>query len=61
MWRDIFLWNRDNLLLLIEAYERQLGELKRLIGSGDGAGIEKLLEKAKQEREQLPAPKSGKG
>jgi prephenate dehydrogenase len=53
MWRDIFLWNRDNLVSFIEAYERRLGELKRLIRAGDGAGIEKELENAKREREQL--------
>ena len=35
MWRDIFLWNRDNLLQLIETYERHLAELKRLIAAGD--------------------------
>jgi prephenate dehydrogenase len=53
MWRDIFLWNRDNLVSFIEAYERRLGELKRLIRAGDGAGIEKELECAKRERERL--------
>ena len=53
MWRDIFLWNRDNLVSFIEAYERRLGELKRLIRAGDGAGIEKKLECAKRERERL--------
>ena len=55
MWRDIFLWNRDNLVAFIEAYERSLGELKRLIRTGDAAGIEKALERAKQERENFPA------
>lgn len=55
MWRDIFLWNRDNLVAFIEAYERSLGELKRLIRTGDAAGIEKALERAKQEREKFPA------
>lgn len=61
MWRDIFLWNRDNVVSLIEAYERSLGMLKRLIKAGDAAGIEKELERAKQEREKFPphpAPKS---
>ena len=61
MWRDIFLWNRDNLVAFIEAYERRLGELKRLIRAGDGAGIEKEIEQAKREREQLnerPAKKT---
>lgn len=60
MWRDIFLWNRDNLVVLIETYERHLGELKRLIASGDAAGIEKQLDKAKHEREQLTTRMSGK-
>ena len=40
MWRYIFLWNRDNIVSFIEAYERRLGELKRLIHAGDGAGLE---------------------
>jgi len=55
MWRDIFLWNRENLVAFIEAYERSLGELKELIRAGDAAGIEKELERAKQEREKFPA------
>jgi prephenate dehydrogenase len=60
MWRDIFLWNRDNLVAFIEAYERSLGELKQLIRTGDAAGIEKALERAKQEREKFPARSEGK-
>jgi prephenate dehydrogenase len=53
MWRDIFLWNRDNLVAYIEAYEQSLARLKQLIKSGDAAGIEKELERAKQEREKF--------
>ena len=60
MWRDIFLWNRDNVVSLIETYERHLGELKRLIAVGDAAGIEKQLDKAKHEREQLIPRTPGK-
>ena len=60
MWRDIFLWNRDNVVSLIETYERHLGELKRLIAAGDAAGIEKQLDKAKYEREQLIPRTPGK-
>jgi prephenate dehydrogenase len=57
MWRDIFLWNRDNLVMLIDTYQGHLNELKRLILAGDGAGIEKQLESAKQERDRLtPRP-----
>lgn len=53
MWRDIFLWNRENIVAFIEAYERSLAQLKQLIKSGDAAGIEKELERAKQEREKF--------
>ncbi|MBM4121588.1 MAG: prephenate dehydrogenase/arogenate dehydrogenase family protein [Nitrospira sp.] len=53
MWRDIFLWNRLNLLAMIEVYEQQLRRLKQLIQAGDGPGIEKELERAKQIREKL--------
>lgn len=54
MWRDIFLWNRENVVACIRAFERSLGELRQLIQTGDAAGIEKLLEKAKEEREKFP-------
>ncbi len=53
MWRDIFLWNRDNLVALIEVYERHLDRLKQLIRAGDGPGLEKELERARQARAQL--------
>lgn len=54
MWRDIFLWNRENVVACIRAYEQSLGELRRLIEKGDAAGIEKMLERAKEEREKFP-------
>ncbi|HEY7129753.1 MAG TPA: prephenate dehydrogenase/arogenate dehydrogenase family protein [Nitrospira sp.] len=54
MWRDIFLWNRENVVACICAYERSLGELRKLIQAGDAAGIEKMLERAKVEREKFP-------
>jgi len=53
MWRDIFLWNRDNVVSYIDRYTKALEELKHLIKAGDAAGIEKLLERAKGEREKL--------
>jgi prephenate dehydrogenase len=61
MWRDIFLWNRDNVVTFIEAYEQALQELKRLIRTGDGAGVEKVLERAKAEREKLNGPAAARG
>ena len=56
MWRDIFLWNRDNVVAYIERYIQTLEELKQVIKAGDAAGIEKALERAKTEREQLKVP-----
>lgn len=53
MWRDIFLWNRGNVVAYIDRYTRALEELKQLIKAGDAAGIEKALERAKGEREKL--------
>ena len=53
MWRDIFLWNRDNVGALIERYQQALDNMKQLIATGDAAGIEKAIERAKHEREQL--------
>jgi len=53
MWRDIFLWNRENLVRQIGVYERQLQRLKGLIAAGDGPAIEQELERAKRVRERL--------
>lgn len=53
MWRDIFLWNRDNVVSYIDRYAQALEELKQVIKSGNAAAIEKLLERAKDEREKL--------
>ncbi len=53
MWRDIFLWNRENVVAYIDRYMRALEEVKQLIQVGDAAGIEKTLERAKGEREKL--------
>ncbi|UVT15505.1 MAG: prephenate dehydrogenase/arogenate dehydrogenase family protein [Nitrospira sp.] len=60
MWRDIFLWNRDNVVSYIDRYGRALDELKQLIEAGDAAGIEKVLERAKGEREKLNSSSSSK-
>jgi len=37
----------------IDVYQQALEDLKRLIQAGDAAGIEKALERAKGERENL--------
>lgn len=53
MWRDICLWNRENLISMITVYERRLATLKQLIQAGDGPGIERELKRAQQVRERL--------
>jgi prephenate dehydrogenase len=53
MWRDICLWNRDNLVKMIETFERHLAEFKRRVETGDGQGLEQIMERAKRLREQV--------
>jgi prephenate dehydrogenase len=53
MWRDICLWNRDNLVDHIDRYLSCLETLKALIKSGDGAGLFQEMERAKRVRERL--------
>ena len=52
MWRDIALANRRNLVGAVEKFLSDLQNLKRLLRRGDGAALEKLLEQAKQRRDQ---------
>jgi prephenate dehydrogenase len=53
MWRDICLWNQDNLVSQIEAYQACLETLKSLIKAGDGDGLTREFERARRVREQL--------
>lgn len=53
MWRDIFLWNKDNLIVMIEALEKQLGKMKSYIQQNDDAGIEHEIAKAREARHRL--------
>lgn len=53
MWRDIFLWNRENLIPMIESLEQQLGRMKTYIKEQDASGIEHEIEKARNARQQL--------
>jgi prephenate dehydrogenase len=53
MWRDIFLDNRNEVLPLIDALQRQIEALRAAIEAGDGARIGELLESAKAGRDRL--------
>ena len=53
LWRDVCLWNRENLLTVIEAYGRHLGALRDLIAARDAGALYSLFEVATRTREQL--------
>ncbi|HEY3197934.1 MAG TPA: prephenate dehydrogenase [Nitrospirales bacterium] len=53
MWRDICLWNRDNLVAQIDQYLSCLETFKALIKSGDSEGLFREMDRAKQVRERL--------
>ena len=51
MWRDIALANRHALLQELDAYMAQLLQLRVLIASADGPGLEALFDTARKARE----------
>lgn len=53
MWRDICLFNRDNLLAVIEAYEKILDRLKRLMVEGNPEELQREFERAKEAKGKL--------
>lgn len=53
MWRDIFLWNQDNLLVMLEALERHVRHFKALVEAKDGPGLEHAIAKAREARRRL--------
>ena len=53
MWRDIFLWNKDNLILMIASLEKHLGKMKSYIQQHDETGIEQEIAKAREARQRL--------
>jgi prephenate dehydrogenase len=53
MWRDICIWNKENLVGMLEDFEAQIRHLKLLIQKGDRVGLEQEFERAKTARERL--------
>lgn len=53
MWRDICIWNKENLVGMLEDFEAQIRHLKLLIQKGDRMGLEQEFERAKTARERL--------
>jgi prephenate dehydrogenase len=53
MWLDILLQNRDPLIEALASVESQVGDLRRLIATGDRQGLEHYLETAREFRRGL--------
>ena len=53
IWRTIFLGNPENLLIMIEALEKQLQHFKGLIQAKDGPGLEHEIARAREARQRL--------
>ena len=53
MWRDIFLWNKDNVIKMIESLEEHLKRMKSYIRQQNESGIENEIAKACAARKKL--------
>jgi len=53
MWRDICLGNRTAILKELDRYLLIVNHMRKLIAEGDGAGLEKLFNKASKARQDL--------
>ncbi len=50
MWRDIVIYNRENLIRLIDTFVRNLEKMKKLLENADAEGIEQEFSKAQELR-----------
>lgn len=55
MWRDIFVANRAPLVEAIDALLRELTALRAAVDAGDGAAVERLVERAQKGRRRVMA------
>lgn len=53
MWRDICLMNRENIIRMLERYEKSVERLKSLIMKGDADSLFAEFDRAKKVREKL--------
>jgi prephenate dehydrogenase len=53
LWTDIFEQNREELLEGVQAFEKQLGLLRRVLESNEKKTLQKLLAQAKRSRDRL--------
>jgi prephenate dehydrogenase len=53
MWKDIALMNKENLVNLMEGFQKTLEELKELINRGDGDELVRKFEESRRIRRGL--------
>ncbi|NQU76851.1 MAG: prephenate dehydrogenase/arogenate dehydrogenase family protein [Planctomycetes bacterium] len=53
LWRDIFLTNRGGIEQALNAYQRQLSQLRDLLRRSDGPAMERLFARAQRRRAEL--------
>jgi len=53
LWRDIVIYNRENLLKLLEVFGKNIDDIKRLLKEADSEGIKELFTKAQELRRRL--------
>jgi prephenate dehydrogenase len=53
LWAAIFRANRDEVLAAVDRFTHSLGEFRRMLEAGDGAGLVRWLAEAKQVRDAL--------
>jgi prephenate dehydrogenase len=56
MWRDIFVDNRAECVRALDGFAASVERLRKLIADGDGAAIERELERLREARERIPRP-----
>ncbi len=53
MWRDICIMNKENILEMLDRYERSIAKIKEFIQSDDAEGLYNEFDKARLVREKL--------
>ena len=53
MWRDVLISNRDAVLESMRGFDAEWAELRRAVAAGDGAALERLIERARSGRRRI--------
>ncbi len=56
LWRDICLTNQSELVILLDAYLRELGAVRDLVATGDENGLLAHFQRARDFRSRVPLP-----